>query len=92
MTGEIGWETLVGWEDLDLSQMWRFEFGPKVQSVNEDLNLPEDKNSMAARAIIALAAVRKKCGNKLEESSFDSKLSNAGVRRRRYRLTSVVMF
>jgi len=89
MTGEIGWETLAGWEDLDLSQMRKFKFQPKVQSFKEVLDIPKGKNSIAAWAAIALAAVIKKCGNKLEESSYDRRLSHAMAWRRSYRLTSV---
>lgn len=71
MTGEVGWETLAGWEDLDLSQMWRFEFHPKVQSFRDDLEITEGENATAAWAATAVATVLKKCGNELEEFSYD---------------------
>jgi len=71
MTGEVEWETLAGWEDLDLSQMWRFKFQPKVQSFGEDLDLLEGENAITAWAAIAVAAVLKKCRENLEEFSYD---------------------
>lgn len=71
--------------------MEKFEFQPEVQSSKEILDISERKNSVAAWVAIALAAVLKKCGNKLEESSDDRKLPHARARRRCYRLISVEM-
>jgi len=71
MTGKLEWETLAGWKDLDLSQIWRFDFQPKVQSFEEDLDIFGGEDAIAARAANAVAAVLKKCGNKLEEFSYD---------------------
>lgn len=89
MTGNIGWETLAGWKDLNLSQIWKFEIRPQVQSFKGNLDIPKGKESIAAWAAIALAAVMRKCGHKLEESSPDSNVSRGMTRRRSCRLTSI---
>lgn len=43
MTGNIGWETLAGWKDLNLSQMWKFEIRPQVQSFKGNPDIPKSK-------------------------------------------------
>ena len=73
MTGQFEWDTLPGWGELNLSQMQRFTFQPKVQSLGEDLDvLPRNESVVAESAADAVAAVLNKCADTLEEFRYDN--------------------
>lgn len=67
MTGQFGWETLSGWEKLDLSHVQTFTFQPQVQSTDEDLG-----DLIAERAADTVAVVLKKCGGSLEKFTYEN--------------------
>lgn len=72
MTGQFGWETLPGWEKLDLSQMQTFKFQPQVQSIGENLDTFGGEEAVAERAADTVAAVLKKCEDSLEMFSYEN--------------------
>lgn len=74
MTGLFEWDTLPGWEKLNLSQMHTFTFQPRVQSIGEDLDVSggRSETDVAERAADAVAAVLDKCGNSLEKFRYEN--------------------
>lgn len=73
MTSRFEWESLPGWEKLNLSQMQTFTFQPQVQSIGEDLDiLGRSEDVVAERAADAVAAVLKKCGDSLEKLRYQN--------------------
>ena len=67
MSGHFGWETLRGWQQLDLSHLQSFHFQPAVSFYNEDFNEIEWEGNISPRAANAIAAVLRKCKNCLQE-------------------------
>ncbi|KAI9720469.1 MAG: hypothetical protein M1812_002975 [Candelaria pacifica] len=67
MTGQFGWETLPGWDELDLSQLPTFTFQTKVEiRTGLSMEYPEHQLEVTARAADAIAAVSKKSKDRLE--------------------------
>lgn len=71
MTGDFGWETLRGWQHLDLSLLQSFHFQPAVSFFNEDFNEIEWEGNVSTRAANAIAAVLRKCEDSLQELSCE---------------------
>ena len=72
MTGKFQWETLPGWEELDLSGLIKFKFRPDVRSIGESSNGEdgEDDGAIAERADKAVAVVLNKCQESLKKFSY----------------------
>ena len=67
MTGDFGWETLPGWQHLDLSHLRSFHFQPVADFRNEDFNEIEWEGNITPRAADAIAAVLEGCKDSLQE-------------------------
>ena len=66
-TGHFGWETLPGWQRLDLSHLQSFCFQPVASFYNENQGELEWEESISPRAANAIAAVLRKCSKSLQE-------------------------